>query len=68
MSECNPIFHNRECFILDVNGNVAIFYPKDSEATFRICGNPFSRKSKIYESFIIESDGKLLPITVSGKE
>ena len=68
LSDCNPIFHNEECFILDVNGKVAIFDPKDPEATFRICGNPFSRKSKIRESFIIESDGELLAITVIGKE
>ena len=68
MSDCNPIFHNGECFILDVNGKVAIFNPKDPEATFRICRNPFSRKSKIRESFLIESDGELLAITMIGKE
>ena len=46
MSECNPIFHNGQCFCLDIHGRLAIFDPKDPEGTSRIIGKRFPRKRK----------------------
>ena len=66
MSECNPIFHNGQCFCLDIDGRVAIFDLKDPESTWRICGKPFSNKSEYgRQVFMVESDGELLSATVS---
>ena len=66
MSECNPIFHNGQCFCLDIYGRLAIFDPIDPEGTFRIYGKPFSRKLKIRRrAFMVESDGELLSATIS---
>ena len=66
MSKCNPIFHNGQCFCLDIDGRVAIFDLKDPEGTWRICGNPFSCKSEYGRRvFMVESDEELLFVVVS---
>ena len=58
MSECNPIFHNGQCFCLDIDGRVPIFDLKDPEGTWRICGKPFSHQSEYgRQVFKVESDG-----------
>ena len=36
MSECNPIFHNGQCFCLDIHGRMTIFDPNDPKGTLRI--------------------------------
>ena len=68
LSECNPIFHNGQCFYLDIHGRLAIFDPKDLEGIFRISGKRFPQKIKDRrQAFMVESDGDLLSTTISEK-
>ena len=41
VSKCDPIFHNAQCFCLDIDGKVAIFNLKDPESTWRIYRSNF---------------------------
>ena len=61
---CTPVFHDGNCYCLDVDGKVIVFDPKDIAGSLNFCGKSYSEvpHKSVVQSFIVESDGELLTV------